>query len=193
MLSQIRIEGCDGVYKPAQDSYLLAEVLQEEVRKGERVLDVGTGTGILAVLSAKLGARVTATDLNVKALKCALRNARRNNVNINVVRCDLLSGIKACFDIVVFNPPYLPELEGEPIDELTLAWSGGKQGKEVTLRFLEMLPGCVKAGSRVLLLQSSFNPVEEVILKLESFCSSVEIVAEKSFFFEKLYVLKAVV
>lgn len=193
MLSQISIESCDGVYTPAQDSYLLAEVLQEEVRKGDRVVDVGTGSGILAVLSAKLGAVVTATDLNVKALKCALRNARRNKVSINVVRCDLLSGIKACFDLVVFNPPYLPEFKGEPRDELTLAWSGGKQGKEVTLRFLEQVPGYVKAGSRILLLQSSFNPLEEVILRLKSFCSSIEIVAEKSFFFERLYVLKAVV
>jgi len=190
---RVSIEPCGGVYKPAEDSYLLAGILEREVKSGERVLDVGTGTGILAVLSGKLGASVTATDLNVRALKCALRNARRNNVNIDVVRCDLVSGIRACFDLVVFNPPYLPELEGEPRDELTLAWSGGRQGKELTMRFLEMLPSVTERGSRVLLLQSSFNPLEEVIAKLESFCSSVDIVAEKSFFFEKLYVLKAVV
>src|SRR5512138_3838286 len=89
----------DGVYDPSEDSYLLVEAALAEARPGERVLEVGTGSGVVA-LFLKDRARVIATDIS--PLACA--NARLNGVE--VIRADLYHGVRGPFDLVVFNPPY---------------------------------------------------------------------------------------
>jgi release factor glutamine methyltransferase len=104
-----------GVYPPSEDSLLLAEALGETARG--RVLEVGTGSGIIAIFLAQKGHEVVATDINPHAVTAATDNARRNGVEerVNVVRTDLMRGIKGPFDTVVFNPPYLPS---RPLGEL---------------------------------------------------------------------------
>ena len=67
-----------GVYEPAEDTFLIADNL--EIRAGERVLDLGTGCGILGILSALQGGKVTATDINPAAIECAKQNATHHKV-----------------------------------------------------------------------------------------------------------------
>lgn len=101
---------------------LCVEALERLVRAGDRVLDVGTGTGILAIVAAKLGATVVATDIDPYAVGIASRNARKNRTGARVraARADLLSaspeegdplGIVSGgkFDLVVANI-LLPEV-----------------------------------------------------------------------------------
>ena len=68
----------DDVYEPAEDSFLFAENL--DVKEGERVLDVGTGCGMLAVIAAKRAGGVVAVDLNPFAIRCAKSNSTLNGV-----------------------------------------------------------------------------------------------------------------
>jgi release factor glutamine methyltransferase len=88
---------------------------------GSRVLDVGTGSGAIAVtLAAEApGVRATATDISIGALRVARENAARHGVAARVafVRCDLLSALKCggCFDVVVSNPPYVAEGEWDSL------------------------------------------------------------------------------
>jgi len=173
------------VYKPAEDSFLLAENLM--VNKGDTVLDIGTGTGILALLAAEKARYVTGTDINPKAVKLAGENARINGINnVEFIHCDLFPTDKE-FDLIIFNPPYLP------VDDSGLlgkAWSGGEDGIQLIERFLNSVSGYLKEDGIFELLVSSMNDVDRIneILKKNEIKS--EIIARRKLFFEELYVIK---
>ena len=79
-----------------------------KIKKNQKVLDIGTGSGILSILAAKRGARVIAIDINKHALKCAKLNVRKNKLEkrINIRYSNIFSNIKGRkFDIILFNPP----------------------------------------------------------------------------------------
>jgi len=128
------------VYPPQEDSLLLANSI---IPRG-RVLEIGTGSGIVAITLAKKGHDVVATDLNPRALLATRQNAAANGVGgrVTVVRADLLSGIKGPFDTVVFNPPYLPS---RPLGELR---GIGELGLPGALDRLACGPACGQLGSR---------------------------------------------
>lgn len=109
----IKLIAAPGVYPPSDDSLLLAESVQPR----GRVLEIGTGSGVVAIHLAKQGHKVVATDINPEAIANARENSRLNGVEdrVEVVRTDLMDGIKGPFDTVVFNPPYLPS---RPLGEL---------------------------------------------------------------------------
>lgn len=104
-------------------------------RGARRVLDIGTGSGNLAVtLALELGAWAVGTDISYAALEVARRNARRHAARAEFVQCDLASALSGCFDLVVANPPYIPpeeipQLQREVRDhEPRLALDGGAGG-----------------------------------------------------------------
>lgn len=189
--SGVEIEPCPGVYRPSDDSFMLAEAVSGEVQGGERVLDLGTGTGIVALAAAARGAEVTACDVSEKALLCAEKNARLNGLVIRTVQGSLFDTLHASFELIVFKPPYLPEDEEEPEDELTLAWNGGRGGREVLDGFLREVKAYLAPQGRVLFVQSSLNDEQRSIEQLKHGGFKPVVVTEKNFFFEKLYVIKA--
>ncbi len=89
-------------------SDLLGRVVLDEVREGERVLDMGTGSGVNAILAATRGAEVVAVDINPHAVEAARANAERNRVGdrISIRRSDLFAEVEGRFDLVVFDPPF---------------------------------------------------------------------------------------
>src|SRR5436189_72295 len=81
----------------------------EGLPPGARVLDVCTGSGVLAITAARRGAHATAVDISRRAVLCAALNARLNGVSVRAVRGDLLAAVgDERFDAIVSNPPYLP-------------------------------------------------------------------------------------
>jgi release factor glutamine methyltransferase len=90
-------------------SYLLGEAVLAEVRAGDRVLDMGTGCGLHAILAASSSAaEVLAVDVNPHAVKAARLNAERNGVGerVQVRQSDVFSAVDGLFDVIVFNPPF---------------------------------------------------------------------------------------
>ncbi len=89
-------------------SDVLGQVVLDEVQPGERVLDMGTGSGVNAILAATKGADVVAVDINPHAVKAARANAERNGVadRTAVSRSDLFENVEGRFDLVVFDPPF---------------------------------------------------------------------------------------
>lgn len=93
-------------------SHLLGEAVIAEVRPRERVLDMGTGCGVNAILAARAGAHVVAVDLNPEAVRAARENAERNGVldRIEVREGDVFDPINPAadgtFDLVIFDPPF---------------------------------------------------------------------------------------
>ncbi|HSE10597.1 MAG TPA: methyltransferase [Nocardioidaceae bacterium] len=89
-------------------SDVLGSVVAGEARPGERVLDMGTGSGVNAILAAKRGADVVAVDINPYAVEAARANAERNGVadKVAIARSDLFDEVEGRFDLVIFDPPF---------------------------------------------------------------------------------------
>jgi release factor glutamine methyltransferase len=89
-------------------SHLLGEAVLEEVRESDRVLDMGTGSGVNAILAASKVAEVVAVDINPVAVEAARNNAAYNGVadRIAIRRSDVFSNIDGEFDLIIFDPPF---------------------------------------------------------------------------------------
>lgn len=175
-----------GVYDPCDDTFLMLEAALEEVEDEDVVLEIGTGSGIISMFLADHARRVTATDINPHAVRCAHENG------VSVVQADLLYGIRGVFDLIVFNPPYLPVPEDERNgDWLEKSWDGGSSGLDVINRFLDQAVEHLSLGGRVLITVSSLTDVNMVKNRLSSMGLSVEEVSSEKYFFERVIVLKA--
>ena len=175
----------DHVYEPKEDSFLLVDALQAHMSKGDRILEVGCGSGIVSMFAVDNASLVIATDLNPYAVRCAKLNG------ITAIVGDLFAGIRGSFDLIVFNPPYLPTSEGDYLggwDDLML--DGGPDGRRTIKRFLDGIGEHLAPGGCILLLISSLTGIKEVCDLMRHECLYVEQVAESKFFFEKLIVLK---
>ena len=177
--SSLKIDVHDGIYKPAEDSYLLIKAIEAE--GAERALDMGCGCGIVALHLARQGCRVTAVDINEHAVKNTKINAEKNGLAIRVVTSDLFSEIEGTFDLITFNPPYLPT-ENEDI-----AWDGGREGIAVMMRFLRDAHPYLSENGRIYMVMSSRGNISKLMKMFSGMYRFTE-VAQKSFFFERLYV-----
>jgi release factor glutamine methyltransferase len=174
----------EDVYQPAEDTHLLLRAALAEARPEDLALEIGCGSGFVSrELSPKVG-RLIATDINPHAIRAA--KAR----GIEVIRADLFRGIKGKFDLILFNPPYLPtqpeEKTGQWID---YALDGGESGRETVDRFLKDLAGHLRPGGRALLLISSLTGHTQVQETAISAGLTAETVAGERCFFEQLHVL----
>jgi release factor glutamine methyltransferase len=182
----------ENVYEPAEDTFLLAENLH--VTSGEHFLDIGTGCGIIAILAAKKGAKVVATDINPYALKCAQNNAKLNRVKIEFRLGSLFEPIKPTekFRIIVFNAPYLPsEKSLNKQDLIERAWNGGLDGREIIDAFIFQVSNFIEEKGKVLLIQSSLSDMHGTLLKFVEKGMQARIKAKLDGFFETIVLIEA--
>ncbi len=179
----IKIKINKGVYPPSEDSYFLLQCI--DIGK-EKVLEIGTGTGVIAIHAAKKGADVTAVDKNEKAVKNAGENATANEIKMTVKQSDIFSNVEGSFDVVVFNPPYLPS------DKMEEAWEGGHEGIEIMEKFLREVPKHLKSQGRVYVILSSLGNTDKLIGEFSP-PFSFEEMGRLPLFFEKLVVYKIIV
>lgn len=149
------------------------------------VLDLGTGSGILASTASKFSDKVLAVDINKKAV------SKLKGRNFQVKCSDLFSNVKSKFDIILFNAPYLPEQVGEP-EEVALSLSGGKHGYEIIERFLSGLNSHLNDDGFSLLLFSSLTDKSKVDSLILRFGFSFSLESKKKFDFETLFLYRIV-
>lgn len=181
------------VYEPAEDTFLLANNL--EVERMSRALEIGTGTGLIAILASRKARMVIATDINPHALDCTLKNIIVNKAyNVELRKGNLFEPVKdEKFDLILFNTPYLPTSEDETVDgELDAAWNGGPSGREVIDRFLAEVKDHLNPGGKVQMVQSTLSGNEETLEKLEELGFKASITAREKGFFEEMVVITAV-
>ncbi len=173
------------IYEPAEDSYLLQKYVRQNA--SGRVLDMGTGSGIQALTAVVNPAvrEIVAVDINPDAVAALQEQIREQRLRkIKVLQGDLFEPIEGQFDLIIFNPPYLPQDEG--IEDHALY--GGKKGWEISERFFHRASRFLLPTGKILFLFSSLTNKEKIeqIMSHHLF-TFVEIASEKVAF-EILYV-----
>ncbi|MDR2623425.1 MAG: methyltransferase [Methanobrevibacter sp.] len=189
-MENFKIETDPKVYEPSDDSYLLTENLM--IQKGDEVLEIGTGSGIVAIKASSLAKSVIATDINYDALKLAEKNIRINKIeNIKLSFGNLFEPVQnKKFDLILFNPPYLPTDKNDILeDSLNYAFDGGIDGMKIIDPFLNQVKSHLKFGGKVQMIQSSLSNIQETINKLEKEGFEVEVTAKERFFFEEIVLI----
>jgi len=163
------------IYEPAEDSFLIKKHIKDYV-KG-KILDLGTGSGILAKEALKYSKEVLAVDINQEAL---------DNLDIPKIKSDLFENIKEKFDLIIFNPPYLPEDKREP-KETALATTGGKKGYEILERFFKQVKNHLNENRKILIVFSSLTNKTKVNKIIEENNFKFKLLEKKKIDFEELY------
>ncbi len=179
----IEIDVLKEVYNPSDDSYLLLRAI--EVGPGQSLLEMGCGSGLISVHAAKLGANVTAVDINPEAVECTRQNANRNGVRVKVRESDLFQNVGGYYDVIAFNPPYLPT-ETRSTSWIEKSWSGGEEGSETAIAFLGQAWRFLAPGGRVYLALSSIGGLMSVLKEAKE-KYECEMIEELHQFFESVY------
>ncbi len=185
-----KIETLETVYKPAEDSYLLADNL--DIESGETVLEIGTGTGIVAMYASRITDKITVTDINFDAVQLAEKNFKLNNLeNIEILFGNLFEPVKnRKFDVILFNTPYLPTDEGDIIeDNLNYAFDGGLNGRKVIDLFLNEVKNHLNEHGKLQIIQSSLSDTPQTLRRLDELGFVSEIAESEHFFFEDIVLI----
>jgi release factor glutamine methyltransferase len=193
----ITIELHPEVYDPAEDTFLLLDAIK--VNKDKSVLEIGTGCGLIALSCARNGANVICIDINPIAIELVKKNYLMNqNIlkgNFEVRIGDIFSPILSSesFDIIIFNPPYLPtkkeELVGGWFDTAT---NGGKDGLLYTKKFIKELPAYLNKNGSAYFVYSSLSDRNKLDIILKKSKLNFRVIKSQSFNDEtiEIYLLK---
>jgi release factor glutamine methyltransferase len=145
-----------GVFHPGffLSSHALADEMVDTLDlRARTALDVGTGSGFLALVAARAGATTTAIDINPAAVETARNNASRNGLTVEVLQSDLFDALdERVFDVVVVNPPYFRK---DPAEIGEHAWHAGAEFQYFDHLFAA-LPQHTHAGSTILMVLGEF-------------------------------------
>jgi release factor glutamine methyltransferase len=157
-----------GVYPPQTDTRLLRRAMQREgITARTDVLDLGTGSGLLAIEAARLGGRVTAVDISRWALAVTWCNALLNGRTLRVRHGDLASAVPGRrFDLVLANPPYVPAPDQTPPRGIARAWDAGPDGRRLIDRICDSAPTVLQPTGALLIVHSHLCGIDATLARL---------------------------
>lgn len=172
------------IYSPAEDSFLLSAVIKDELPKilkkdkEIKVLEIGAGSGIQLEALASIGINrqnISTGDINPSAVEHCKK------LGFNCLQSDLFENINDKFDLIVFNPPYLPEDSDEPKDS-RIATTGGEKGSKIINKFLKQAKSHLTEKGKIFLVTSSLTKgIDWKGYKKKK-------IAKQKLFFEEIYV-----
>jgi HemK-related putative methylase len=205
----------EDVYAPSNDTYLIIDYFKDcinenyfdglDIKNIKNVLDMGTGTGIIALFLQEVkkkisnfSPRIFASDILENAIKCAKLNEIFNNhkKSITFIHSDLFNkfpvNLKNSFNVIIFNPPYLPSFKfnnkvrvKKSIDN---SWDGGKSGFEIFLKFILQAKPFINLNQKFLIyyISSSVSKFQDINEQLEKSGFKNTTLKKKHIFFEDI-------
>ena len=206
---------CDSknVYTPSDDTYLILDYFKSSINISyfdglkiseiKRILDLGTGTGIVAIFfqlikkfNPNFNPEIYASDILKESITCAKLNEKSNGVDneIRFIHSNLFdsfpNSLKDSFNIIIFNPPYLPSSDLiESKKSIDYSWNGGKRGYELIIKFLKSAVAFLNLNRPhyIYYISSSRTNLTELNKKIIKLGYRTRILKEHHFFFEKIY------
>lgn len=191
----LKIETHPEVYDPAEDTFLLLDAIKTS--RGDTIFEIGTGTGIIALYCAKQGADVVCSDINPFSVELVKKNHKLNEpllkgrFDVRMGNLYSVLGNDEFFDIIVFNPPYLPTKQEDLVGGSSwfdVSVDGGVDGLNVVKRFLEGLPLFLKESGRAYFVFSSLSDKEKLLEYMHGYNLGFDVLITHCFNCEKLYV-----
>ena len=158
----LRLLVMPGVFHPGFffSSKILADFVLRQNLAGKRILDLGCGSGLVALCAAKKGAIVTATDISEAAVSCTRQNAAANQLDVEVLSSDLFDRLQGrYFDIIAVNPP---SYKKEPRTAEERAWYAGTN-YEYFQKFFSQLKIVYREGTAVYIILSEECELEDIV------------------------------
>ena len=183
-----RVEGFDLIVLPSVfhpkyfgSSAIFARFINTLSLQGKSFLDLGCGSGIIALCAARSGAKVTAVDINPSAVETTRRNAERARLQIKTEVSDVFANVRESFDVIAWNPPYLP---GSPKDLAESAFFGGPE-YEVIQRFVLEARKHLKNGGRIYTIVSTDADVDFICRLFNTHGLSASTAASQTWLFQE--------
>ena len=164
-------------YQPAEDTFFLADHIEDE--KGKTALDIGTGTGFLAKILSNSFDLVIGTDINSNSLRQQSAPIR------NRICCNAADVFSKKFDLIICNLPYLAT--DEIID---IATDGGTEGFEIPAQIIKSALPCLNKSGKFIFVTSSLSNYQKLIDMVNSEGFRARILARKKLFFEELILVQ---
>lgn len=154
-----------GVFPPTPMSDLLGSVVLDQVRPSDRVLDMGTGSGVNAILAASCAHDVTGVDINPDAVAAAVDNAARNGVasRTRFLVSDLFDAVDRPVDLVIYDPPFR-WFTPRDVTEMSIA----DEGYASLTRFMGEVPQRLNPGGRVLVFFGTSGDMAYVLALMDA-------------------------
>jgi len=164
------------VYPPSHYAENFLEIISKQNFEGLNVLDVGCGTGVLGIAAAKLGATVTCTDLNPKALEWAEINAKGNDASVETIVSDGVNEFQANrkFDVIICNPPSNPGY----VDNVITPTDNGPLGRDLLDKVIVSGGNLLNAGGKLLSCSNSEQNWQETKHLLDNHWANFKVVNE---------------
>jgi release factor glutamine methyltransferase len=180
------------MYSPSDDTFLLADSLRQY--SGNRALEIGVGSGLLLNILEKNFAYVAGSDIDLQALQHSKQQTSSSSTNVLLVCCDAGSAFGiGKFDLIVSNPPYLPDDNNNSNSNnniLDPTVHGGPTGIEATIHFINSALPLLAGDGRILIVISSFansSALDKVVVENSM---HKKIVNEKRLFYETLSIVE---
>ena len=173
------------IYEPSDDSYLLQETLKKYLKnksKNIKILDMGSGSGIQAISCKNLGfVNILTSDINLESLK------HLKSFELKTIKSNLFSNVRGKLDLIIFNPPYLPEDKNEPRNS-RINTTAGKKGYEIIIKFLKKARSHLTKKAQIILLFSSLSQPKIILKEAKKLGYNYSLLNKKKLFFEELFV-----
>lgn len=168
--NDITVKVLPGVFHPGLffSTKILLNYLKSIELNEKTLLEFGAGTGLISIFVSKQNAKVTATDINPTAIKNIELNAKKNDVELNIIQSDLFDNIPPqIFEIIIINPPYFPK---DPKNNNEYAWFCGSDFRFFKNLFTQ-IGDYISASTKTIMILSEDCDIEKIksIAKKNSF------------------------
>ena len=172
-------------YRAAEDTFLLADVLEKQTY--DTAIEVGVGEGFVTVVLARKCKDVVGTDIDVNAIAKTRDRLVREGLadRVSLILCSGASPLHGEFDTCIFNPPYLPS----DLEDITVA--GGKEGIETTKKWFEQCIKLLRPGGSMIFVISSLSNMDSLLEHVRKRGFVATFLARKRFFFEEIVIVMA--